>query len=111
LLSPPALADALTQQIIGYAIEVHRTLGPGLLEAIYEECLCAELKAANVPFARQVAVPISYKGRPLECTYRMDLVVRDSVIMEIKCAEQIQSVHKAQLLTYMKLSDIPLDCS
>lgn len=108
MLAQAGLSGALTERIIGYAIEVHRTLGPGLLESIYEECLCAELKTGNLAFARQVAVPVAYKGRPLECTYRMDLVIERSVIVEVKCVEQIQPGHKAQLLTYMKLSGIPV---
>jgi GxxExxY protein len=107
LLSPRGNGDALTQQIIGLAIEVHRGLGPGLLESIYEECLCAEFGAAQLAFERQVPLPLFYKGRPLECAYRLDLVVERSVIVEIKSVEQLLPVHQAQLLTYMKLSGTP----
>jgi GxxExxY protein len=108
LAQPPvSIGDTLTQRIIGLAIEVHRALGPGLLESVYEECLCAELKEANLAFDRQVALPVSYKGRPLECGYRMDLVVERAAIIEIKAVEQLVPVHQAQLLTYMKLSGIP----
>jgi GxxExxY protein len=107
LLSPRGNGDALTQQIIGLAIEVHRGLGPGLLESIYEECLCAEFGAAKLAFERQVPLPLFYKGRPLECAYRLDLVVERSVIVEIKSVEQLLPVHQAQLLTYMKLSGTP----
>ncbi len=106
MLSRPPIADALTQQIIGFAIDVHRALGPGLLESIYEACLCSEIEGARVPFERQVALPVSYKGRTLDCGYRLDLVVAQSVIVEIKAVEQLQPVHQAQLLTYMKLSGI-----
>lgn len=107
MLSRTAIGDVLTQRIIGLAIEVHRALGPGLLESIYEECLCAELKEAAVAFERQVPLPVSYKGRLLDAAYRLDLVVERSVIVEIKSVEQLLPVHQAQLLTYMKLSGVP----
>ena len=98
--------DPLTQQVIGAAIEVHRALGPGLLESAYEECLCRELGLRDIPFQRQVPLPIAYKGVTLECGYRMDLVVPERLVIEIKTVEKILSVHEAQLLTYLKLSGI-----
>jgi len=98
------LLEELTEHVIGAAIEVHRELGPGLLESAYEECLCHELHLRNIPFARQVTVPIKYKGKSLECGYRLDLVVDDSLILELKCADKILPIHGAQLITYLKLT-------
>lgn len=100
--------DELTEKIIGFAIDVHRLLGPGLLESAYEECLCLELNRANLSFRRQVILPITYKGVRLTCGYRMDLVVDDSVVVEVKAVENVLPVHKAQLLTYMKLGNVPV---
>jgi GxxExxY protein len=99
--------EQLTGQIIGLAIEVHKGLGPGLLESAYEECLCFELKNAGVAFARQVLLPVTYKSMKLNGGYRMDLVVENRVVVEIKSVEHILPVHQAQLLTYLKLSRIP----
>lgn len=96
-------ADELSRNIIGAAIEVHKTLGPGLLESVYEECLCYELTLRGIPFERQVMLPIMYKGLKLEYEYRVDLVVDDSVIVELKAVENIDKVHEAQLLTYLRL--------
>jgi GxxExxY protein len=98
--------DLLTEKIIGFAIEVHRHLGPGLLESAYEECLCHELKQNGVPFRRQTALPVVYKTIRLDCGYRMDIVVEDRVIIELKTVERLMPVHEAQMLTYMKLSGI-----
>jgi GxxExxY protein len=98
--------DELSQQVIGLAIEVHRHLGPGLLESAYEECLCLELKEASLAFRRQVPLPIIYKSIKLDCGYRLDLVVEDRLILELKTVEQLLPIHNAQLLTYMKLSGI-----
>ena len=98
--------DPLTQQVIGAAIEVHRVLGPGLLESAYEECLCFELSLRGISFHRQVPLPVAYKGVTLECGYRMDLVVPERLVIEIKTVEKILSVHEAQLLTYLRLSGI-----
>ncbi len=98
------LLEELTEHVIGAAIEVHRELGPGLLESAYEECLCHELHLRNIPFARQVAVPIKYKRKSLECGYRLDLVVDDSLILELKCADRILPIRGAQLITYLKLT-------
>jgi GxxExxY protein len=95
--------DPLTDRVIGLAIEVHRQLGPGLLESAYEECLCHELKTHGIDFRRQVALPINYKGEYLDCGYRMDLVVAGLLIVEIKSVEKLLPLHEAQLLTYMKL--------
>jgi GxxExxY protein len=98
------IAEQLTEQIIGAAIEVHRELGPGLLESAYEQCLCHELTLRGIPFQRQVPLPVRYKGILLDCGYRIDLIVSDEVILELKCVDKIIPVHEAQLLTYLKLS-------
>jgi GxxExxY protein len=100
------IEEELTQAIIGAAIEVHRVLGPGLLESAYEECLCHELSLRGLSFKRQVELPVVYKGIRLDCGYRMDLVVEDRVVLELKTVEQLLPVHEAQLLTYLKLSGI-----
>ena len=102
------MINELTESIIGAAIEVHRHLGPGLLESAYEECLCYELSRLGLGFARQVAVPVEYKGLNLDCSYRLDLLVEDSVIVEVKALEQILAVHPAQLLTYLKATGKPV---
>lgn len=98
------LHKELTEQIIGAAIEVHRQLGPGLLESAYEEYLCHELTIRKIPFRRQVPLPVEYKGMKLDCGYRIDLLVDEAVVVELKCVEKLQPVHDAQLLTYMKLT-------
>jgi len=95
----------LTDRIIGAAIEVHRHLGPGLLEAVYEECLCYELSQRGLKFQRQAPLPINYKGIKFESAYRMDLVVEDAIVIEIKATEEMLPVHSAQLLTYLKSSN------
>ena len=95
--------DSLTERIIGAAIEVHRRLGPGLLESAYEECLCHELSVAHLPYRRQVAVPVQYKSVRLDCGYRADIIVQDTVLVELKAVEALHPVHKAQLLSYLKL--------
>ena len=94
----------LTERIIGCAMEVHRALGPGLLENVYEECLCYELKLHNIPHDNQVALPVIYKGVALDCGYRMDIVVAETVFVELKTVDVILPVHEAQLMTYLKLS-------
>jgi len=96
--------DPRTAAIIGAAIEVHRQLGPGLLESAYEQCLCHELHLRGLPFKCQVNLPVSYKGLQLDCGYKIDVIVNDEVIVELKSVERILSVHEAQLLTYLKLS-------
>jgi GxxExxY protein len=97
------IPDPWTEKIIGAAIEVHRVLGPGLLESAYEECLCHELMLRGLRFQRQLSLPVRYKGLSLDCGYRIDLLVEDEVLIEIKSVEQLLGVHEAQLLTYMKL--------
>jgi GxxExxY protein len=96
--------DPRTAAIIGAAIEVHRQLGPGLLESAYEQCLCHELHLRGLPFKCQVNLPVSYKGLQLDCGYKIDVIVNDEVIVELKSVERILPVHEAQLLTYLKLS-------
>ena len=99
------LLQAVTDQILGAGIEVHKALGPGLLESAYEQCLCHELRLRNVQFARQVAVPVRYKGIELDCGYRVDLLVEDSVVLELKAVDRLMPIHEAQLLTYLRLSE------
>ena len=96
----------LTERVIGLAIEVHKLLGPGLLESVYEECLCLELSEAGIPVRRQIKVPIVYRGRLLDEGFRADVVVNDELIVEIKAVEQILPVHQAQLLTYLRLTGL-----
>ena len=98
--------NSLTDKIIGAAIEVHRHLGPGLLETAYEECLCYELSQQALRFQRQVALPVKYKGLKLDCNYKLDVVVEDSVVVEVKAIEALLPVHSAQLLTYLKASGV-----
>jgi GxxExxY protein len=100
--------DDLSRRVIGLAIEVHRQLGPGLLESAYEECLCFELRRAAIPYVRQRRLAIRYKGFELEYCYQVDVVVEDSLILEIKSVEHISPVHEAQLLTYLRLSGIAI---
>lgn len=99
--------DPLTEKIIGFAIEVHRHLGPGLLESTYEECLCHELSLDGLVFRRQVSLPVIYKSVRLDCGYRLDIVVGNAVVIEVKSVERLLPVHEAQLITYLKLSGIP----
>ncbi len=94
----------LTERVIGLAIDVHRHLGPGLLESAYEECLCFELKQADIEHRRQVPLPVVYKDVRLDCGYRIDIVVREQLIIEIKAIERVVPVHEAQILTYLRLS-------
>jgi GxxExxY protein len=95
--------DGITERIIGAAIDVHRALGPGLMESAYEECLAAELADRRLRFARQVPVPLVYKGRRLDCAYRIDFLVEFRVVVEIKALDRLQPIHEAQLLTYLRL--------
>jgi len=97
--------EELTGQVIGAAIEVHRKLGPGLLESAYKECLCHELSLRELPFTRQQSLPVKYKGVSLDCDYRLDLVIQGQVVLELKCIEKLLPIHEAQLLTYMRLGD------
>ena len=101
------MAD-LTERIIGAAIEVHKALGPGLLESAYEECLALELSLANISFERQVPLPVAYKSLQLECGYRLDFLVEKTVVLELKAVECLQPIHEAQLLTYLKLGGWPI---
>ena len=96
-------ADELSREIIGAGIEVHKRLGPGLLESAYEECLCCELGLRGIEFKRQLPLPVIYKGQKLDCGYRLDMLVEDLVIIEVKAIEEIAPIHEAQLLTYLRL--------
>ena len=98
------LHEKLTEQVIGAAIEVHRELGPGLLESAYQACLCHELHLRGLRFERQLPLPVQYKAVHLDCGYRIDLIVEDALILELKCLEHILPVHEAQLLTYLRLT-------
>jgi len=100
--------DRLSKEIIGSAIEVHRHLGPGLLESAYEECLSKELAIRDIVFERQKPLAVVYKGITLDCGYKLDIVVEDKVILELKSVNKIESIHEAQLLTYLKLSGLKL---
>jgi GxxExxY protein len=96
--------DQLSNKVIGCAIEVHRELGPGLLESAYEQCLAAELSRFRIPFQLQVDLPVSYKGTRLDCSYRIDLLIDEQLIIELKCVEQLLKIHEAQIL--MRLAKI-----
>ncbi len=96
--------DELSNKVIGCAIEVHRELGPGLLESTYEQCLAYELTEAKIPFKLQVELPVEYKRIKLACGYRIDLFVDDQLIVELKSVDQLLKIHEAQILTYMKLA-------
>lgn len=98
--------DELSNRVIGCAIEVHRALGPGLLESTYEQCLAHELDLSGISHQHQWPLPVEYKGKRLECGYRVDLLVENSLIVELKAAQGIIGVHEAQLLTYMRLAQI-----
>jgi GxxExxY protein len=95
--------NQITEAIIGAAIEVHKHLGPGLLESAYEECLCHELNLRNIDFERQVPIPVVYKGVKLDCSYRIDLLAKNEVVVELKAVDGILPIHEAQTLTYMRL--------
>ena len=97
-------ANEISEKVIGAAIEVHRSLGPGLLEGIYEECLCYELGARGLSFVRQMELPVVYKSMTLEYRLRLDVVVEDLVVLELKAVDKVIPLHEAQLLTYLKLS-------
>jgi GxxExxY protein len=100
--------NELSSKIIGASIEVHKTLGPGLLESAYEECLCHELGLRDLSFERQKPLSVVYKGMNLDCGYRLDTVVEEAIILELKSCEKIEPIHKAILLTYLKLSGLNL---
>ncbi len=98
----------LTGRIIGAAIEVHKALGPGLLESAYEECLCYEFNLRKLSYQRQQELPVKYKDIKLDCGYRLDMVVENQVILELKSCDSLQPIHEAQLLTYLKLTDLKI---
>jgi GxxExxY protein len=98
----------LTRRIIGLAIEVHQLLGPGLLESVYSECLSDELAQAGIPFQREVAVPVTYKGKTLPLGFRADIVVDHAILLEIKAVTTILPTHEIQLLTYLRMSKLPV---
>jgi GxxExxY protein len=100
--------DPLTERIIGLAIDIHRQLGPGLLESAYEECLAFELQQAGIAFERQISVPVVYKSIRLDCAYRLDLKVENKLIVEIKSVERLMPIHEAQLITYLRLTGLPV---
>ena len=96
----------LTREIIAAAMEVHRSLGPGLLESAYQACLCHEMRLRDIPFCQQVEIPITYKSVKLDCGYRIDLIVCDKVVLELKSVQEVLPVHEAQLLTYLRLTGL-----
>jgi GxxExxY protein len=107
-MTAPAENDPLTAKVIGFAIEIHRQLGPGLLESAYEECLSFELRQAGIVFERQTSVPVVYKSVRLDCAYRLDLMIENQLIVEIKSVERLMPIHEAQLITYLRLTGLPV---
>ena len=99
-------ANRLSHEILGAALEVHRTLGPGLLESTYEECLAYELAERKLPFERQKSLPLRYKAVSLDCGYRLDFLVDGLVVVELKAVEQFLPIHEAQVLTYLRMSSV-----
>ena len=97
--------NELSSRIIGAAIEVHKTLGPGLLESAYEECLCYDLEERGIAFERQLPITINYKDHAIDCSYRIDILVENTIVIELKAVDRIEPIHQAQLLTYLKLSE------
>jgi GxxExxY protein len=100
--------DELSRSVIGCALEVHRNLGPGLLESTYRQCLACELSHAGILFQVEVSLPVRYKDILLDCGYRIDLLVRGELIVEIKSVEALLPIHQAQILTYMRLANVPI---
>jgi len=100
-----AKADEVSKSIIGAAIEVHRTLGPGLLESAYEECLCHELELRGIAYRRQVMIDLDYKGKLVRNAFRLDLLVEELVIVDLKSIERFNPIHEAQILTYLRLAN------
>ena len=96
----------LTEKVIGCAIEVHKAIGPGLLESAYEECLCYELAQNGLKFERQVPLPVVFKGVKLDCGYKLDIIVENTVIIELKAVDRIIAIHEAQLLSYLRMLDL-----
>ena len=100
--------NQLSNVVIGAAIDVHKTLGPGLLESVYETCLCHELGLRGIEYQQQLKLPVRYKGVLLDCGYRLDILVEDKLVIELKSVDRLLPIHDAQLLTYLKLGDWPL---
>jgi GxxExxY protein len=100
--------DALSSRVIGCAIEVHRELGPGLLESTYQHCLAHELTLQRVEFAKETPLPVRYKGTLVDCGYRVDLLVEEKLLIELKSVAEVAPIHHAQILTYMKLAGVPV---
>ena len=100
--------EALSHKVIACAIEVHRVLGPGLLESTYQRCLSRELELKGIPYLSEVPLPVEYKGIRLDCGYRVDLIVDKKLILELKSVKSLESIHQAQLLSYLKLSGIKI---
>ncbi|WP_017941949.1 MULTISPECIES: GxxExxY protein [unclassified Thioalkalivibrio] len=98
--------DPLSKEVIGAAIEVHRELGPGLMESVYEKCLAHELRERRICCATQVSMPVAYKGETIDAGYRIDVLVEDCLMIELKSVDELSGLHKAQLLTYMKLARV-----
>ena len=98
------IEESLTENVIGAAIEVHRSLGPGLLESAYMRCMAREVQLCGIQFRHEVDLPVEYKGVNLDCGYRMDFVIEEKLVLEVKAVERVIAVHEAQLLTYLKLS-------
>ncbi len=98
--------DELSKRVIGSAIEVHKALGPGLLENAYKQCVAYELTRANIKFLMEAELPVIYKEVRISCGYRIDLLIEDQLIVELKCVDKIHPIHEAQILTYMKLANI-----
>lgn len=105
LLNPDEI-DRLTETVIGAAIEVHRAIGPGLLESAYEECLAFELSLRGLRFERQKPLPVRYKGVNLDCGYKLDLLVENELILEIKAVSSLLPIHEAQVLSYLRMMDL-----
>jgi GxxExxY protein len=100
--------DELSRSVIGCAIEVHRNLGPGLLESTYRQCVACELSHAGIPFQMELPIPVRYKDVLLDCGYRMDLLVGVDLVVEVKCVESLLPIHHAQILTYLRLAKVPV---
>lgn len=100
--------DPLTHLVISCALEVHKALGPGLLESAYEQCLMHEFVQRGMKFSNQVPMPVEYKGKQLDCAFRADIMIENALIIELKAVDKLQRIHEAQVLTYMKLANIPV---
>jgi GxxExxY protein len=107
-MEPDARTNALTWKVIKCAMAVHSALGPGLLESAYHACLLLELRAADLSCRSRVKLPLSYRGMIIECGYVLDIVVEDTVILELKAVEALAPIHEAQLLTYLKITGTPI---